>query len=609
MSASALLSAWHDAGTGTVESTFATDVDGSSAVTLVYEPRGPVVGAAVLCGSLFDEISVNGRREVMVARRLAERGVVCARFNYRGTGNSPRPAGSSLTLTSMVRDAQRVAEDLLARFPSPEVTFIGVRVGGIVAARLAAATAGAGLVLWEPVSGADYLRDLSRASRVAGLRTGKGDARGTGEAGVDGSSESRRDGGPIRELLAHGLDAETEASLMAASLPDGLGERRRVLVLRKSRGGVPPRSDPAGRWGAAGHDVEVHDIENSHAWWFVTDQWASQDVEAETIEVVSRVVDWMPSGSPVEPTTQGGPTSEYAVDEAPIFLQAGSEHLFGVVNQSRGAKSGVGVLCLHAASMEFSSHRNGTWARLCRRLADDGAVTLRMDFHGTGESSGLLGERGVGEQIKEDVRAGVRCLRGLGADRVVLVGNCYGALVALVMAAELDEVASICLVSPPVRGLDVPVSPNDTSAPRQRAGRSVRQLLSLPVLRLALTDRQYRRWLLAKISRRVTRRSEPAGLTVGGTADFAPDRQGLVDRLLDRGLPVLMLFGEDDGGYRRLVSGKNPTPIFDKLMAASDVRVLRAPIHALGSLHSQGLVINSTVDAVRHLGGANGGDG
>ncbi|MBA2478088.1 MAG: hypothetical protein H0V38_05705, partial [Sporichthyaceae bacterium] len=62
---------------------------GQQILAFLHRPTSrAVVGGVVICGSLFEDFQINYRREVLVARRLAQRGFATVRFHYRSVGNS-----------------------------------------------------------------------------------------------------------------------------------------------------------------------------------------------------------------------------------------------------------------------------------------------------------------------------------------------------------------------------------------------------------------------------------------------------------------------------------------------------------------------------------------
>jgi len=101
----------------------------------------------------------------------------------------------------------------------------------------------------------------------------------------------------------------------------------------------------------------------------------------------------------------------------------------------------------YEAACSHRSHR-----RLAERLADAGFHVLRLDYHGTGDSSG--GDRDPDRVAAwlDSVRAGISWFEThTGVKRIVLFGTRFGALMALA-AAGLRSVDALVLFAPPSSG-------------------------------------------------------------------------------------------------------------------------------------------------------------
>lgn len=138
--------------------------------TYWHQPLAGLRGFALICSPLHRDGLTNYRREVALARRLAEHGVSVVRFHYRGTGNSSGDP-SRLTLASMGEDAVAVA----SRYAQPGLpsVVVGSRLGAVPALAVSRHLDRPHLVLWDPiVSVSGYLKALSRARRVYVLAEG-----------------------------------------------------------------------------------------------------------------------------------------------------------------------------------------------------------------------------------------------------------------------------------------------------------------------------------------------------------------------------------------------------------------------------------------------------
>ena len=124
--------------------------------------RAPV-GAVLLCNPFGQEAIRTHRMFRVLAERLARSGIHAMRFDYFGTGDA---AGDDTDgdLDIWRDDVLRAHEELHKRAPGVPVTWLGVRLGGTIAALAAEHTPDAAerLVLWEPIAhGCDYLDALA----------------------------------------------------------------------------------------------------------------------------------------------------------------------------------------------------------------------------------------------------------------------------------------------------------------------------------------------------------------------------------------------------------------------------------------------------------------
>ncbi len=95
--------------------------------------------------------------------------------------------------------------------------------------------------------------------------------------------------------------------------------------------------------------------------------------------------------------------------------------IFHVVQGGTGA-----VIMVCGASGGTDGPAEGIYARLADALAEKGITSLRLDYR----------DPGVFPECVLDLLAGASFLRGIGAERVVLVGHSFGGAVAI-KAAEL----------------------------------------------------------------------------------------------------------------------------------------------------------------------------
>jgi pimeloyl-ACP methyl ester carboxylesterase len=258
--------------------------------------------------------------------------------------------------------------------------------------------------------------------------------------------------------------------------------------------------------------------------------------------------------------------AEVSYAEVPVFFDTSEARLFGIVTLPTDEPAHTGLVVLPGAGATFTVNRNRLSVRLARALAPMGYAVLRLDYHGVGESTGTIVERfHLNRPFADDVVAGVGALREMGVRPVILAGSCFGGRCALTAAARLDDVEAVVLLATSVRDYAQGEGRRSDAAARWGMGRFVREALRPRRMRRLLDPqarRSYRRYAGAKL-RSVGHRARPADLV-------SPVFEQPFRTLLDRRVPILQLFGEEDRSlaeYLEAASG----PLADALGRAGDL--------------------------------------
>src|SRR5262245_1310438 len=136
------------------------------------QPSTEASGVVLMCSSLYSEAARNYRREVILARELAARGIASLRFHYRGSGYSDGDP-ATLDFRSMIMDAAEALTELRERYPSAPAACLGTRLGAFVSASLARSNPSMALLLWDPVdSPAVIFQDVLKARRASTMIAG-----------------------------------------------------------------------------------------------------------------------------------------------------------------------------------------------------------------------------------------------------------------------------------------------------------------------------------------------------------------------------------------------------------------------------------------------------
>ena len=134
----------------------------------IYEPAAVGTAckrAAILCYPWGAEYIYAHRAVRRLALRLSSAGFHTLRFDYYGTGDSSGES-TDIDLEGWEADLETAIEELIEITGLTELTLIGLRLGAVIAAGVAARHCGKieALVLWDPVvSGYEYLAQLGVA--------------------------------------------------------------------------------------------------------------------------------------------------------------------------------------------------------------------------------------------------------------------------------------------------------------------------------------------------------------------------------------------------------------------------------------------------------------
>jgi len=289
-----------------------------------------------------------------------------------------------------------------------------------------------------------------------------------------------------------------------------------------------------------------------------------------------------------------------AHDETPLYVRAGNESVFGILTRPVAEPNGLGVLFLHAGAQNLSSHRNALWTQLARELAGIGYLSFRMDYHGTGDSSGLLVDRNVDGQTTLDVESVIDWLANQEIDRLVVVGTCWGGIVGLTAAARREIVHSVCMVTSPIRLVELGGDPKKGRESEETVTGVISQFLSPRVIRLLLSERDYRAWALQRAKARLRKVAAAArgmagrdhpGAAGGGESPGA----ALLGVLRSRVVGIHMLFGEQERSYRELLTPE-ALPLLQANIDMFDVRVTPVRLHGLSTLRAQAVAHDQIIE-------------
>jgi pimeloyl-ACP methyl ester carboxylesterase len=239
---------------------------------------------------------------------------------------------------------------------------------------------------------------------------------------------------------------------------------------------------------------------------------------------------------------------------------------------------------------------------------------FRFDYHGVGESTGSIEGYRLDRPFVEDLEAVSRWLADIGLRRLVLVGSCFGSRTILAAADGIAGLAGVVLASTPPRDFEMGDQVPSRYAREMTLGQLVAKALRLRVWRnlLAPKNREsylrsrhvYRRTATMKVRMILNRLygRSPAAADAGGY-DFSPLFLSQFRALMQRRVPLLMLYGTEENFYRyyrQVCEG----PLHDLIAHKHDayeVQLVEGVIHGFTTLEVQDAVLERTVAWIGRL--------
>jgi predicted alpha/beta hydrolase len=468
----------------------------------VHHPDRPTGRGVLICPPFGYEATCAYRTLRRLGDRLAASGNLVLRFDYEGTGAS---AGTGTDADQLERWIGSVVAGVaeLRRRGVARPAIVGLRLGASLAAAAASSEHDLGpIVLWEPIlSGRQFYRELRAQTAITA-----GGALGDGALNAFGHQVPRAVASTLRAwtpFAGRSLDSE-------------------VLVVRSPRNG-----ESADQPGELEHVrpkptvVEVAGIQD------LLEPSAEEALVPNAILDV--ICDWLASrpvpsepgvraaASPAPPRSIGrGPVRTFDGELGPVteeIVRIAPRDLYGVLT-TPADRSPVGPAFLFVNNgVAPASGPARAWVTFSRALAADGFPSLRLDFSGIGESPARsTSYRGrltpFPRTAGRDLLAAVDFLRDRGFDKVIVVGLCSGAQMAIRTAAFAGSVDAIFAINVQLSDLpDIGVGPQV----RRLWGLTARPMSKVPVWQLAcrIPERVWvvldRLWLFPAPSRFLSR--------------------------------------------------------------------------------------------------------
>jgi alpha/beta superfamily hydrolase len=130
--------------------------------------------------------------------------------------------------------------------------------------------------------------------------------------------------------------------------------------------------------------------------------------------------------------------------EEAVTIHCNNVRLEGLLHQGSLER---GVVITHPHPLYGGNMNNPVVEQIQQSYSQKDFTTLRFNFRGTGNSSGMF-DNGVGEM--DDVRAALACLKDLGVGELCLAGYSFGARINALVVASGYEIRDHVMISPPM---------------------------------------------------------------------------------------------------------------------------------------------------------------
>jgi pimeloyl-ACP methyl ester carboxylesterase len=295
-------------------------------------------------------------------------------------------------------------------------------------------------------------------------------------------------------------------------------------------------------------------------------------------------------------------TTIAASDETPRFFEVDGDRLFGIVTTPR-VSNGVGVLIIQGGdTVNVSLLRNRMAVRLARRLSELGYTCFRFDYHGLGESTGVIGELRLSSPFTNDAAAAARVLMEAGVSKILLAGACFSSRTALSTAPELDDVVGIVMATPPIGSYERKEAVAERMA-RERSVGEYAKLALRPKTLKRLFDKDRRAFYLKLAKKKINQVFRNARATTGGDGGnlwwVSRHFLGPLATMSERRTPVLIAYGVDDPLLREFERAEEGElgRILDKSAGLIEVvRDMPGIIHGFPAVEGQEAFLDLAVD-------------
>lgn len=493
------------------------------------EISGPARLPVLLCPPFGrDDECAHGTLRLL-AERLAAAGHPVLRFDYPGTGDAAGDAHTPDLVPAWTRSIASALDALAARAGSTTVAIVGLRLGALLAAVVAAARDDvvAFVAIAPPASGRAFVREL-KAFQAASPPVGRAEA-----------------SGDLLEAGGHALAAATRDAL--SWLDPSTLERppaARMLVVDRNE------TASAAAWTSGFRTLGAAVDQECHAGF--ADMMLDPHLGKVPQSMLAATLAWLdrqPPGLPAARSPGVGRTMAAVaagVVEEPVWIAHAQARMFAILAQGSPSARPSRVVLIMNSGAQRRVGPGRLHVMLARRWAARGMAVLRLDLPGLGDAAARAGEPDnvvYPSSALSDLQALVRHVgdRWPGVSCHVM-GICSGGYHALQLAREGAAVDGVIVLNPLTfdwpgeRPLLEPLPAHKVAQETARYGRSLSSLASwrkllrgeVPLLTIANLLLRRARQRLASAGRELARTLhlplrddlavELARATSGGTA-------------------------------------------------------------------------------------------
>ncbi|HVV48125.1 MAG TPA: alpha/beta fold hydrolase [Polyangia bacterium] len=406
-----------------------------------HPPAGPSTRAqaVLLCNPIGDDLMRAHRPFRHLAEELAALGFPVLRFDFDGAGDSVGDERDPDRVATWRADIARAAEALRARSGVDRLAFVGLKLGGTLAALAAADLGGVdALVLWGAyLNGPAFVSDVTRAHKMHVML----------EPGSFSGGPPSKEG---EEALGYLLTPQTIEELKAVdllALPRS--PAKRTLVIDTAN--VEAKDGLVARLTALGGTATSRHMPGNK--FLITSPHQSEIPAA----VISAITGWLAEGAPLLDAPAVGrpaaPVAANALGEKPVQFGP-DKKLFGILAAPPGgaARPDVpAIIMLNAGTVHrVGSHR--LYVPLARHWAKLGFYVLRVDLSGIGDSpvpAGCVENLTYPRDGLDDARAAMDLLtETTGIRKFIVAGLCSGGDIAFQLGFKEPRVASALMINP-----------------------------------------------------------------------------------------------------------------------------------------------------------------